>query len=345
MRVVVALAFVVCLLSVASAGPFRGFGRRNQGWLHKWQSTSDRLDVRGGQDMSSPSHNSDSRPQMSESTQAVLSVVPVFALTDEKGRPVLMRSPSENSEAKRQMPQQLFFTDVEVARAHAASIMRFSGDEKLQLRLATLNLGQVWQMQAADREIRVYADPREVHFARQLLLRAAGFSNSNETTTDKAVDFSNETAVAETAASIQAAIGVDLEKDVPVFTVGVLNATLGDGGKVVQPWFLSFGDLVRAYVNSTTQATDDEAEFQRRAQTALRQMLAVGETAVTTVAKLVNAIDTADTTDVFIMPPSSSLTVLAQARQAQQQQATSHNPDKADSLFGGGSGSDSGLFD
>lgn len=307
------------------------------------------LRLRGGEDSSSSEEQ-----RMSEATQAVLSMVPVFALTDDKGRPVLMRSPSAPSV----LPQQLFFTEVEVARAHAASIMRFSGDEKLQLRLATLNLGQVWQMRASDREIRVYADPREVHFARQLLLRAAGYVNSNETLAvgTKAVDFGNETAVANEAADLQAAIGVDLEKDVPVFTVGVLNATLGDDGKTVQPWFLSFGDLVRAYVNSTTPATDDDAEYQRQAQATLRNMLAVGETAVTTVAKLVAAMDAgSDAGDVFIMPPSSSLHVLAQAKQAQQ--ASKAGGGASSSSPGGGglfdddgpsaspSGDGSGLFD
>lgn len=300
---------------------------------------------RGGSDSTTP--------KLSDATQAVLSMVPVFALTDEKGRPVLMRSPASEATAK-QMPQQLFFTEVEVARAHAASIMKFGGDDKLQLRLATLNLGQVWQMRASDREIRVYADPREVHFARQLLLRAAGYQNSNETKDGSGVDFSNETAVAETSAPIQKSIGVDLENDVPVFTVGVLNATLGEGGKVVQPWFLSFGDLVRAYVNSTTPATDDEAEYQKQAQMALRQMLTVGETAVSTVAKLVETMaSNQGASDIFIMPPSSSLTVLAQARQQQQQTqpssksgaATPPQNDPFDEYNTPSTSSDAGLFD
>ncbi|KAJ8608715.1 hypothetical protein CTAYLR_009654 [Chrysophaeum taylorii] len=332
---------VACAFGRAAAGPFRRFGAKRNGWVQR-ESNEDK--VRGGE-------NTNATPpppsELREETQAVLSMVPVFALTDEDGRPVLMRSAQNETQ-----PQQLFFTNVDVARAHATSIMKMSSD--LQLRLATMNLGQVWNIKVDDREIRVLSDPREVHFARQLLLRAAGYANADEDdapTNATVLDFSNETIVAETAAALQEAMGFDLERDVPLFTAGILNATLGVGGRVVQPWFLSFGDLVRAYVNSTTEATDDESEYQRRAQTALREMLTLGETAVTTVAKLVEAIDRSPTDlEVFIMPPSSSLTVIAQARQQQQQQQsqqdaspsspTTTQPSSSKTPGGGG-----GLFD
>lgn len=280
----------------------------------RWRS------IRGGSDT------------MNEEAQALLSVVPVFALTDEQGRPVLMRT----NDTDISQPQQLFFTEIDVARAHAATIMRMSGDDKLQLKLATLNLAQVWNMAVPDREIRVLADPREVHVARQLLLRAAGYANINEKNPpDKSIllDFSNETTVAEASAPLQARLGFDLEKDVPLFSVAVLNATLA-GDKVVQPWFLSFSDLVKAYLNSTTSDDDD---YEQRAQAALREMLSFGDTAVTTLTKLVSTVAADADPEVFIMPPSSSIQVLAQAKRQQQQDSAGD--------IGGDAPPPGGLFD
>ena len=257
---------------------------------------------------------------------AVLSVVPVFALTDGKGRPVLVQ---QNESAA---PVQLWFTDVNVARIHAGEIQKV--DAKLQLKIAMSNLDQVRIAGngTQDREVRVCADPREVHVARQLLLRAAGFVNLNddeEASPRKknvaAIDFSNETLVMKAAQGLQKAIGVDFEKDVPLFTLAALNATVGapDSAdnkmqrRVVQPWFMSFADLVRAYVNSTVPKEISDDDYKIQAQKALENVLKVGQTAVTTLDKLVASVENGNNA-VFIMPPASSVDAISKARLEQR---------------------------
>ena len=54
-----------------------------------------------------------------------LSVVPVFCLADPEGRPVLMTAPEDKDDATKK-PLQAFFTDVNVAQAHAARIKAVS---------------------------------------------------------------------------------------------------------------------------------------------------------------------------------------------------------------------------
>jgi hypothetical protein len=66
-----------------------------------------------------------------------LSVVPVFCLADPEGRPVLMTAPEDKDDATKK-PLQAFFTDVNVAQAHAARIKELSGDDKLDLKLAVV---------------------------------------------------------------------------------------------------------------------------------------------------------------------------------------------------------------
>jgi len=258
--------------------------------------------------------------EQGDGLKRVLSVVPVFALTDDKGRPVLVVS-NDTAQAK---PVQLWFTDVNVARAHATEIAKLGGEKSLDLKIAMSNLDQVRTAGNAtltDREVRVCADPREVHVARQLILRAAGFVNSNGTddgSAAAAIDFSNETVVTKAANSLQAAIGVDFDKDVPLFTLAALNATLGgNANKVVQPWFMSFADLVRAYVNSTVPSELGDDEYKARAQAALDAVLKVGQTAVTTLDKIVASVEKGNDA-VFIMPPASSVDAISKARLEQQ---------------------------
>jgi len=272
---------------------------------------------------------------------AVLSVVPVFALTDEKGRPVLVLS-NETTKKNEPKPLQMWFTEINVARLHANEIAKL--DEKIQLRIAMSNLDQVRTTgnTTTDREVRVCADPREVHVARQLLLRAAGYVNSNDeseksegddasdtsgaaaasaaTAGKLAIDFSNETVVTTAATSLQAAIGVDFERDVPLFTLASLNATIGGDRRVVQPWFMSFADLVRAYVNSTVPPEASDDEYKAQAQKALENVLKVGQTAVTTLDKICKSIEKGNDS-VFIMPPASSVDAIRKARVEQQQRS------------------------
>jgi len=249
-------------------------------------------------------------------TSELLSVVPVFALTDDSGRPVLMQTNDTNSEE--QLPMQLWFIEVNVARAHAAHISEISGSS-VQLKLAMSNLDSVRENAKLikDRQVRICADPREVHVARQLLLRAAGFVSINSTEAENAgsvvIDFTNETIVTNEAKRLQSAIGVDFDTDVPLFTLAALNATIQGEQKTVQPWFLSFADLVRAYVNSTSPANADQDELQRHAQAALDVILQVGTTSVTTLDKLLSAVQNGNE-HIFIMPPASSVQALTQAR-------------------------------
>ena len=143
-----------------------------------------------------------------EAIGSILAVVPVFCLADGEGRPVLMKAPPAEGEteaaAEAALPRQAFFTDVDVARAHAARIQELSGDDALQLKLAALDLEQVLSLDATDREVSILADPRELHVARQLLLKGAGYHDVNATLSGaaapvdaaKAVDFSDELEVA-----------------------------------------------------------------------------------------------------------------------------------------------------
>ena len=125
-----------------------------------------------------------------------LSVVPVFCLADPEGRPVLMTAPEDKDDATKK-PLQAFFTDVNVAQAHAARIKELSGDDKLDLKLAVVELGRVLSAgEPEDRKVSLMADPRELHVARQLVLKGAGFRDTNSTgTSDKVVDFSSEASV------------------------------------------------------------------------------------------------------------------------------------------------------
>ena len=232
----------------------------------------------------------------------ILSVVPVFCLADPEGRPVLMTAPEDKDDASKK-PLQAFFTDVNVAQAHAARIKELSGDDKLDLKLAVVELGRVLSIgDAEDRKVSLMADPRELHVARQLVLKGAGFRDKNTTgTSPKVVDFSSEESVKEECRAY-CGPGVDLDQGVPLFTLKDLNATM-KGSDVIQPWFLSFADLVRAYVNSTTA---DEEE----AASGLEKLLMEGGVVVGTLDSVLAAVRAGAARRAFMIPPASSLAVM-----------------------------------
>ena len=134
-----------------------------------------------------------------------------------------------------------------------------------------VELGRVLSIgDAEDRKVSLMADPRELHVARQLVLKSAGFRDKNTTgTSPKVVDFSSEKSVKEECRAY-CGPGVDLDQGVPLFTLKDLNATM-KGSDVIQPWFLSFADLVRAYVNSTT-ADEGAVAYQLKAEALKAQM-------------------------------------------------------------------------
>lgn len=285
----------------------------------------------------------------------VLTVVPMFCISDEKGRPVLMKSNS----SEEAVPQQLFFTDVDVARAHAQSVQKHAADASAaaNLRIASINLGQIFELDASDREIKLFADPREVHVARTLLLRAGGFVDAKvaaaavepeakavvaaAVAAGRVLDFGNETAVAAAAQEL----APDLANGIPLFTLDQINVTVG-GKESVQPWFFSFADLVRAYVNSTNGADDEQA-----AKT-FSSMLSAGGITVGTLAGVVATMrSTADDVKrpnaIFLLPPASSLELLRQQQQQQEQPQAPSTP--ADEIAAAASriddDDDEGLFD
>ncbi|KAH8050957.1 serine/threonine kinase [Aureococcus anophagefferens] len=161
-----------------------------------------------------------SEAQISE----ILAVVPVFCLADETGRPVLMQEPPREDKTKEGLRSRSS-SPTSAPRARAARVGELAGDESLKLKLAALDLHQVFALDATDRDVSVMADPRELHVARQLVLKGAGYVDVNATLpagadAAKVVDFADETS----------------------------------------PWFLSFADLVRAYVNSTAVGAGDDAD-------------------------------------------------------------------------------------
>ena len=264
-----------------------------------------------------------SEAQISE----ILAVVPVFCLADETGRPVLMQEPPREDKAKEGLPRQVFFTDVDVARAHAARIGELAGDESLKLKLAALDLHQVFALDATDRDVSVMADPRELHVARQLVLKGAGYVDVNATLpagadAAKVVDFADETSVAAAARTLAGA--ADLDGGIPLFSLKELNATVR-GNANVQPWFLSFADLVRAYVNSTAVGSGDDAD--EAAARGLEHLLNNGGITVATLDSVLAAVrdPAGDARQAFILPPASSLAVLRQ----QQEQANAPPPEPA----------------
>ena len=268
---------------------------------------------------------------MSEAQIAdILAVVPVFCLADETGRPVLMKEPPKEGESEAQaeaaLPKQVFFTDVDVARAHASRISQLAGDEAGDLKLAALDLQQVMSLETDDRDVSVMADPREQHVARQLLLKGAGYSDVNATLPEgadaaKVVDFADERSVAAAARGLAGLEGVDLERGVPLFSLKELNATIR-GEANVQPWFLSFADLVRAYVNSTATDGADDAT----AAKGLEHLLNNGGITVATLDSVLASVRApgGDARVAFILPPSSSLAVL----RAQKEQADAADAEK-----------------
>ena len=272
-----------------------------------------------------------------------LSVVPVFCLADPEGRPVLMTAPEDKDDATKK-PLQAFFTDVNVAQAHAARIKELSGDDKLDLKLAVVELGRVLSAgEPEDRKVSLMADPRELHVARQLVLKGAGFRDTNSTgTSDKVVDFSSEASCKEKCKA-HCPDGVDLDQGVPLFTLKDLNATV-QGDDIIQPWFLSFADLVRAYVNSTGSSDEEEAA------SGLERLLMEGGVVVGTLDSVLAAARGGHTRRAFMIPPASSLAVMRQQQQAPAA-APKAAPSADDALAamaadaGAGDGGGGGLFD
>ena len=230
----------------------------------------------------------------------ILKAVPVFCLSDDQGRPVLLQQPGAD-DAK---PTQAFFTDFDVARMHAARIANETGNA--DLKLAVVDLGScMGGLDATDRVVALLADPRELHAARQLVLRAAGYRNGTDAADAKVVDFTSPAAIA-AACRDACPAGVDLDAGVPLFSIKSLNATVR--GADVQPWFLSFADLVRAYVNSTAAPDDDDAAA------GLEALLSRGGVVVGTLDSVLAHVRAPGARRAFLLPPASSLAVSRAAR-------------------------------
>ena len=160
--------------------------------------------------------------------------------------------------------------------------------------------------------VSLMADPRELHVARQLVLKGAGFRDTNSTgTSDKVVDFSSEASVKKECKA-HCPDGVDLDQGVPLFTLKDLNATV-QGDDVIQPWFLSFADLVRAYTRELDRifrrrgggvGLGAAAHGGRRRRRHARFRAAAAGAAATRWA------------GAFMIPPASSLAVMRQQQQA-----------------------------
>jgi len=181
------------------------------------------------------------------------------------------------------------------------------------------------------------ADPRELHVARQLVLKSAGFRDKNTTgTSPKVVDFSSEKSVKEECRAY-CGPGVDLDQGVPLFTLKDLNATM-KGSDVIQPWFLSFADLVRAYVNSTTA---DEEE----AASGLEKLLMEGGVVVGTLDSVLAAVRNGAARRAFMIPPASSLAVMRSQQEGSGAQAAAPADALAAAAADAGVESGGGLFD
>lgn len=261
----------------------------------------------------------------------ILKTVPVFCLSDDKGRPVLLQNP----DATDAPPQQAFFTDFDIARMHAARIANETGNA--DLKLAVLDLGACLSAakDAQDRVVTLLADPRELHAARQLVLRSAGYSNG--TSGKKVVDFTSPEAIA-LACREEATCPLDLDNGVPLFSLKTLNATVRD--KEVQPWFLSFADLVRAYVNSTEAGADPTAGLQK--------LLEEGGVAVATVDSLLANLRSGDAKRAFLLPPASSMAVMRAQEESAAPPAQPSSESGAAAMaseMAGASESGGGLFD
>ncbi|KAJ1451281.1 hypothetical protein M885DRAFT_530183 [Pelagophyceae sp. CCMP2097] len=222
----------------------------------------------------------------------MLSMVPVFAISDGAGRAVLMRKNETD------VPEQLLFTDVDVGRAHALGVKKASQDASLELRLATLTAAHAYAAPSADQRhvVVLVADPRELHVARQLLLRANGVSTN----------LTDEAAVERAANALDT--GLDLAAGVPLFTLDSMNASV-HGDKQVQPWFMSFADLAQQYVATHATNASDSAS----SGAALSQMLAGGGLVVSTLDKVLETVrrpESPAALAAFIVPPSSSVEVL-----------------------------------